>query len=57
MKYWIDGDLIRFFSDDKSGFVHKDFQCAELSEYLAWVADGNTAEAWNPDTTTESVES
>jgi hypothetical protein len=24
--------------------------------YLAWVADGNTAEEWKPETTTESVE-
>jgi len=27
-----------------------------MVDYLAWVADGNTAEEWQPETTTESVE-
>jgi hypothetical protein len=49
MKYYIDGCVIRYSSDEKSGYVHKDFQCVELSEYEAWVADGNTAEEWQPD--------
>jgi hypothetical protein len=26
-------------------------------EYVQWLFDGNTAEEWQPDTTTESVES
>lgn len=51
MKYYIDGDLIRFQSDEKSGYVHKDFQCAELTDYQAWLAEGNTPEEWKPETT------
>lgn len=47
MIYYIDGDLIRYVGENKSGYFHKDFQCVEMSEYESWVAEGNTAEQWN----------
>jgi hypothetical protein len=47
-EYWIDGDLIRFVTSEKKGFFHKDYEGIEMSEYLAWVAEGNTAEEWSP---------
>ena len=57
MNFWIDNDFVRFQIDDLRGIMHKDYLGYEMTVYLAWVADGNTAEEWQPDTTTESVES
>ena len=49
MNYFIDGDLIRFDFEDRSGYFHKDYECEQSVAYLAWVAEGNTAEEWQPD--------
>ena len=46
-------DIAIFVSDEKvtSGLA------SESVEYQAWLAEGNEPEQWQPDTTTESVES
>lgn len=46
MKYWIDGDYIRFEGDERGGLMHKDYSGPEMDAYLAWVAEGNTAPKW-----------
>lgn len=48
MKYYIDRELIRFSSENTSGFFHKDYVCQEKSEYEAWLVEGNTPEEWQP---------
>jgi hypothetical protein len=48
MRYWIDGHIIRYEGELRSGFMHKDYLGQEMSEYLAWVSEGNTAEEWDP---------
>lgn len=50
MKYYIDRELIRFSSENTSGFFHKDYVCQEKSEYEAWLVEGNTPEEWQPET-------
>ena len=45
-RYWVDGDLIRFETSEKTGFMHKDYDGIEMPEYLAWVAEGNEAQPW-----------
>jgi hypothetical protein len=49
VKYYIDGELIRFSAENASGLFHKDYVCQEQIAYLAWVADGNTADEWQPE--------
>ena len=49
MKFWIDNDFIRFEIGELRGMMHKDYLCYEMTLYLAWVADGNIPEEWQPD--------
>jgi hypothetical protein len=47
-----DHTIIRAENEDSSTtFIPMDEVCAEYQEYLAWVAEGNTAEEWSPDAT------
>jgi hypothetical protein len=49
-RYWIDKDLIRFETVEKSGFFHIDYEGLEMLQYLAWLEEGNTPEPWgDPD--------
>jgi hypothetical protein len=48
VNYYIDGQLIRFSSENTSGFFHKDYVCQENIQYEAWLAEGNTPEQWQP---------
>ncbi len=42
--------IIRAENEDSSTtFIPMDEVCAEYQEYLAWVAEGNTAEEWQPE--------
>lgn len=62
MKYYTtttsdgDGLVIGLEEGKLSSFLHDDNN-PDFLTYQAWLADGNTAEEWQPDTTTESVES
>lgn len=57
IRYWIEDDRIHFAGETASGtFTEHDTE-GLYSNYQAWLAEGNTPEVWNPDTTTESVES
>jgi hypothetical protein len=48
MQYWIDGDKIRFDNGVDSGYFTPE-ATSHYEAYLAWVAEGNTAEEWNPE--------
>jgi hypothetical protein len=51
MKYFIDGKLIRFENENCSGLMSLDHVGAEMTEYEAWLAEGNTPELWEPEET------
>ena len=67
MKYYIAtitntfGDTQQHIIQPTSDGVYSSFPMTDdnpnMVDYLSWVADGNTPEEWQPDTTTESVES
>lgn len=44
--YWIDGDFIRFQTEEKSGLFSVDYEGPERDAYDAWLAEGNTPEEW-----------
>jgi hypothetical protein len=46
MMFWLEEDYIRFDIDDRHGLMHKDYVGVEMTAYLEWVAEGNTAEEW-----------
>jgi hypothetical protein len=42
--------IIRAENEDSSTtFIPMDEVCAEYQEYLAWVAEGNIAQEWQPE--------
>lgn len=45
MKYWIDGDRIRFDDGVNNGTFTSE-ATSHYQAYLAWVAEGNIAEEW-----------
>jgi hypothetical protein len=45
IQYWIDGDRIRFDDGINNGSFTEEY-LPMYEPYLAWVAEGNTAEKW-----------
>jgi hypothetical protein len=46
-----DKQCVVYFAEDTVLFVPTDPSNSDYVEYLAWVAEGNTAEEWSPDAT------
>ena len=49
MNYYTDGEMIRFNNETCSGIMSSDYVGPEMDAYLAWVAEGNTAQEWTPE--------
>ena len=45
MKYWTNGDRIRFDDGVNNGSFTEEYEIMYLP-YLAWLAEGNTPEEW-----------
>lgn len=46
MNYWIDGEKIRFQSEERSGFFTLEYRGPERDAYDAWLAEGNIPGEW-----------
>ncbi len=46
MNYFIDGEIIRFESEERAGYFHISYEGPERDEYDAWLAEGNTPSEW-----------
>lgn len=46
MRYWIDGDKIRFEGEEVSGFFTEGSGSSYEADYIAWLAEGNEPEEW-----------
>jgi hypothetical protein len=54
VNYYTNGISIRFHGPTCSGIMSQNYTGPEMDAYLAWVAEGNTAEEWKPDYETPS---
>ena len=48
-QYWTDGNVIHFSNENGSGTFTQEDQEGYYAAYLAWIAEGNTAEEWRPE--------
>jgi hypothetical protein len=46
-----DEECVIYLIADGISFVPSDLANSDYQQYLAWVAEGNTAEEWSPDAT------
>lgn len=53
MKFWIDGDIVRFEFDNRSGIVTCNDAEGYWAMYQAWLAEGNEPEEWAPEEVSE----
>lgn len=51
------GEQVCIIRTSDNAHISSDETHPDWVTYQAWVAEGNTPEEWQPDTTTESVES